>query len=190
MQRAAALLFGWLVIAAWAADDTGFRAGVFEPPREAPDFSLQGSDGRELKLSQYRGKVVVLAFGFTSCTNVCPVTLAVLANARKRLGVDGDDFQLIYVTVDPERDDARRMRDYLAAFDSTFVGGTGDHAALAAVRDAYGILASKRADGQSYTVSHSSYTYLIDRQGRLRALMPFGHTAEDYVHDVEMLLRQ
>lgn len=173
-----------------AAEDAGLLAGAFSPPRPAPAFTLRGSDGALLELGRYRGKVVVMAFGFTSCASVCPVTLATLAQARRKLGADGDELQVVYVTVDPERDDAPRMRDYLAKFDPTFVGGTGSEEELVAVRNEYGILASKLEAGPGYTVSHSSYTYLIDREGRLRALMPYGRTADDYAHDLAILLKE
>ena len=183
-------------LAVGAANDATLKAGVFSPPRQAPELSLSGSDGAELKLSRYRGKVVVLAFGFTSCVDVCPVTLAVLAQARKKLGTQAKDIQVVYVTVDPERDDAQRMREYLANFDPTIVGGTGTAKQLAIVQKAYGIIANKVASktaskqtGAHYSIAHSSYTYLIDREGKLRALMPYGHSADDYAHDFKILLR-
>src|SRR6185503_17425033 len=143
-----------------------------------------------LKVRDYRGKVVVLGFGFTWCTDVCPVTLATLRQARSKLGPAAADVQVVYVTVDPERDSPARMKDYLHAFDPTFIGGTGGAAALAAVRKDYGIVAEKHVKGSSYSVAHSSYTYLIDRRGQLRALMPYGHSAEDYVHDLRILLAE
>lgn len=185
-----AFLLAALIIAAtpaWADDNASLKAGVFEPARLAPDFSLQGSDGKELTLSRYRGKVVVLGFGFTSCQAVCPVTLGTLAAAHKSLGAQAGDLQVVYVTVDPERDDAARMKKYLSSFDPSFVGGTGSEAQLAAVRKDYGIAAEKVA-GPDGSYSHSSFVYLIDREGRLRALMPFGHAAADYVHDLRILL--
>jgi protein SCO1/2 len=163
------------------------KAGVFEPPRLAPAFVLQGSDGAPLTLDRYRGKVVLLGFGFTSCLAVCPVTLGTLAAARKALGAQAGALQVVYVTVDPERDDAAQMKKYLAKFDPSFVGGTGSEAELAAVRKDYGVAAEKVA-GPDGSFNHSSFVYLIDRDGRLRALMPFGHTAADYVHDVKILL--
>jgi protein SCO1/2 len=177
------------VAAAGAGEESGFRAGVFDPPRAAPDFALRGSDGSELGLARYRGKVVILAFGFTSCPDVCPTTLSVLARARKELGADGDALQVVYVTVDPERDDPAQMRRYLTSFDPTFVGGTGTAEQLAAVRKEYGIAATRNQVGADYAFNHSSYTYLIDREGRLRALMPYGQPAADYVHDVRLLLK-
>jgi len=177
----------WCGAGASGAD--ALRAGVFDPPRPAPDFALAGSNGAPLRLSAYRGKVVVLAFGFTSCPEVCPTTLATLASARQQLPAEqARDVQVVYVTVDPERDDAARMKSYLAGFDPSFVGGTGSEEALAAVRGDYGISATRRASADGYGYSHSSFTYLIDRAGSLRALMPYGHPADDYAHDLAILL--
>ena len=189
MTRVVSLLFAALVagVAPARAEDVSLKAGVFEPARAAPDFTLQGSDGKPLTLSHYHGKVVLLGFGFTSCVAVCPVTLGTLAAARKALGDRAGDLQVVYVTVDPERDDAAQMKKYLAKFDASFVGGSGSEAQLAAVRKDYGIAAEKAA-GPDGSYNHSSFVYLIDREGRLRALMPFGHPAADYVHDVDALL--
>lgn len=173
-----------------AADGAGLRAGVFDPPRAAPELALRGSDGAPLELARFRGKVVVLQFGFSSCPKVCPTTLASLAEARRKLGEQAKELQVVYVTVDPERDDVERLRKYLAGFDATFVGGTGTQEQLEAVRRDYGIVAARISKDADYTFSHSSYTYLIDRQGQLRALMPYGQPSDDYVHDVKVLLGQ
>ena len=191
MRRALAILAPLLLFAAAAraANDAELKAGVFSPARTAPEFSLRGSDGSELTLGRYRGKIVILEFGFTSCPDVCPTTLAALAQARRQLGEKADDLQIVYITVDPERDDAERLRSYLAAFDATFIGGTGTAEQLAAVRREYGIAATRIALPAGYAFSHSSYTYLIDREGKLRALMPYGHAPDDYAHDVEILLK-
>lgn len=166
------------------------KAGTFDPPRPAPDFDLPGSNGAELKISNYRGKVVLLAFGFTSCTAVCPITLNTFAVTRRKLAAAAADVQVVYITVDPQRDDAARLKKYLGAFDPTFVGGTGTEQQLAAVRKNYGVSAEKQLIGGSYTYEHSSFTYLIDRGGRIRALMPYGHSPDDYVHDVTVLLKE
>jgi len=161
---------------------------VFTPPRSAPDFSLRGTDGRELRVRDYRGKVVLLAFGYAHCQAVCPLTLAVLAQARKQLGASAGDVQVLYVTVDPERDDLEHMRQFVGRFDPAIIGGTGTAAELARVRRDYGITVSdKMKTDDGYVLSHSSFIYLIDRQGRLRALMPFGHSAEDFAHDLRIL---
>jgi protein SCO1 len=179
-----------LALSATAASLPELAAGVFDPPRQAPDFSLQGSDGRELRMSHFRGKVVLLAFGFTSCTEVCPTTLNTFALTRRKLGPAAAGVQVVYITVDPERDVAARLARFLGSFDATFVGGTGTEAQLAAVRKEYGVSAEKKQLGDDYTYAHSSFTYLIDRTGRIRALMPYGHSPDDYVHDLAILLKE
>ena len=163
-------------------------AGAFDPPRDAPGFALEGSNGAEVTLAEHRGKVVLLTFGFTHCAAVCPTTLATLAQARTALGERADEVQAIFVTVDPERDSAEQMRGYLAAFDPTFVGATGDPAALSAVREAYGVTAEKEGTGRDYAMAHTSSIFLIDRAGKLRGAMPFGHEAADFAHDIAVLL--
>jgi protein SCO1/2 len=167
-----------------------FKAGVLSPALPAPEIKLQGSDGKPLSLERFRGKVVMLAFGFSSCGEVCPITLATLAGARKKLGGDAADVQVVYVTVDPERDDAARMKKFLGSFDATFVGGVGSRAEIDVAQQSYGISSSKKVypDG-GYTIGHSSSIYLIDRAGRLRAVMPYGHSSDDFVHDLRILLR-
>jgi protein SCO1 len=142
-------------------------------------------------MSHYHGKVVLLSFGYSSCTAVCPVTLATLAQARRELGAAAAGVQVVYVTVDPERDDAAHLQAFLRNFDVTFVGGTGTPERLASVRKDYGISAQKLPlPGGDYAYSHSSFTYLIDRNGRIRGLMPYGHSPGDYVNDVTALLKE
>lgn len=186
----AAAIVSMLLVEASSANTIAFKAGVFDPPRQAPDFSLQGSDGHELRLSRFRGKVVLLAFGYTSCTEVCPVTLATFAQARRKLGAAAADVQIVYVTVDPQRDVPQHLQKFLGSFDGTFVGGTGSEAQLAAVRKEYGVSAQKIPYQDTYVYSHSSFTYLIDRTGRIRALMPYGHSADDYANDLKILLKE
>jgi protein SCO1/2 len=185
-----AVLWLLLVAASGAAHATAFKAGTFDPARVAPDFALQGSDGHELRIDRFRGKVVLLAFGYSSCKDVCPLTLATFAQVRRRLGAAASDFQVVYVTVDPQRDTPERLKKFLENFDNTFVGGTGTEAQLASVRQEYGVTAKKIPYEHSYTYAHSSFAYLIDRQGRMRALMPYGHSADDYVNDVSILLKE
>jgi protein SCO1/2 len=187
-MKAAMLAALALCASAAAAAAPALRTGTFDPPRQAPEFSLQGSNGAPIRLSAYRGKVVALGFGYTSCPDVCPTTLADLAKARKKLGAAADDLKVIYVTVDPERDSAAVMGRYLASFDPTFLGATGAAGELAEVRKAYGIQASRAGKPPSYFVHHSSYVYLIDRAGNLRAMMPFGVSVDDIAHDVKALL--
>lgn len=165
------------------------KAGVLSPVLPAPEISLPGTDGRPLGLARFRGKVVLLAFGYSSCGDVCPITLATLAGARRKLGAAAADVQVLYITVDPERDDAARMKQYLAAFDPTFIGGVGTRAQTDQAQHSYGVHSAKESgpDG-SYTVGHSSSVFMIDRAGGLRAVMPYGRSSDDFVHDLRILL--
>lgn len=169
---------------------TALKAGVLSPVMPAPALELQGTDGKPIDLARYKGKVVLVAFGFSNCGEVCPITLATLAGARKKLGADASNVQVVYVTVDPERDTAPRMKKYLASFDPTFIGGVGTRAQIDAAQKNWGISSSKQtfADG-SYSIGHSSSIYMIDRAGGLRAVMPYGHRSDDFVHDLKILLR-
>lgn len=175
-----------------ATKSTALKSGVFDPPRMAPDFSLPSSRDNQFTLSEQRGKLLVLGFGFTNCPNVCPMTLANLAQVYKNLGALAGQVQVVYMTVDPERDTPARLREYLTNFNSHFVGVTGSADELAAVRQAYGIIAKKEVhkNGGNYEVHHSSYIYLIDRDGLLRALVPFGKSADDITHDIKILLQE
>lgn len=189
------LAVGWLAMQrtspAPVAEEAGraepLIAGAYSPPHEAPDFTLAGSNGSDVTLSSYRGKVVLLTFGFTNCAAVCPTTLATLAQARKKLGAGAEGVQVLYVTVDPERDSVARMKDYLAAFDPGFVGATGTPERLASVRQMYGVTATRQGTGADYAMAHTSSIFLIDRAGKLRALMPYGHDPADFVHDIRYL---
>jgi protein SCO1/2 len=173
-----------------AAAGGAFKSGVFDPPRQAPEFSLQGTDGQTLNLNRYHGKVVLLAFGYSSCTAVCPVTLHTFALAVRKLGAAAANVRVVYVTVDPQRDTPVRLKQFLANFDPTFVGGTGTDKQLEQVRKDYGVSAKRLPYQDSYVFDHSSFTYLLDRNGRIRALMPYGHSADDFANDLNVLLRE
>ena len=193
MRRFIPVLLSAVTLGAGAtapAPTSTLRAGVLSPAMPAPSLALTGTDGKPLGLERFHGKVVMLAFGFSNCGEVCPITLATLAGARKKLGAAAGDVQVVYVTVDPERDDAAQMRKFLGSFDATFVGGVGTMAQIEAAEKSYGISVSRKvyADG-SYTIGHSSSIYIIDRAGGLRAVMPYGHPIDDFVHDLKILLR-
>jgi protein SCO1/2 len=178
------------LVQAAAPTADALKAGVLTPVMAAPGLKLAGTDGKQLDLERFRGKVVLLAFGFSNCGEVCPITLATLAGARKKLGADAANVQVVYVTVDPERDTAAQMKKFLGAFDPTFIGGVGTRAEIDAAQASYGISSVKNlnTDG-SYTIGHSSSIYMIDRAGGLRAVMPYGHPSDDFVHDLKILLR-
>jgi protein SCO1/2 len=176
--------------AAGPAMDMPLKAGILSPAMPAPELKLAGTDGKPLNLARFRGRVVLLAFGYSRCPEVCPTTLATLAGARKKLGADAAGVQVVYVTVDPERDDAEQMRRFLGVFDPTFLGGIGTRAEIDAAQKSYGVSSTKKVFGSGgYGIAHTSSIYIIDRAGRLAAVMPYGHTVDDFVHDLQILLR-
>ena len=187
--------FGLLLLAALtlpcAAAESPFRTSVLEPPEPAPAFTLHSDTGKTIQLHDWRGSVVLLYFGYTSCPDVCPTTLAEFSEVKKQLGTAGQRLRVALVTVDPERDTPTRLRTYTRAFDTTFVGLTGPKATLAKVWKAYGVyVQSHRVPGSSegYVVDHSATTFVIDAQGQLRLAIPFGTPIEDIRHDLQLLL--
>ena len=194
MHKLHGVLAVWLLLPSLASGDAGgkaFKGGTFEPARQAPELALPGSHGSTVAIDDYRGKVVALAFGFTHCARVCPVTLSNLALVSKQLGKAAGELQVVFVTVDPERDSAKRLREYLGHFNPSFVGATGTAEQLAAVRQRYGITIHRdeaTRTSANYQVHHSSSIFLIDRHGKLRVAVPFGKPAQDILHDVKLLL--
>jgi protein SCO1/2 len=184
------VLFSLLNGAAAAAAQ--LKAGVFEPALAAPQLALPATTGKPFSLADYRGKVVVLAFGYTHCQAVCPVTLAMLAQAWQMLGADAARAQVVFVSIDPARDSVPQLAGYLKGFDPRFVGMGGGTQQVAAVMQAYGVNAERHPVGNSgdYVIGHSSSIYFIDRKGRLRAMLPFGRPAADVAHDVRALLEE
>jgi protein SCO1/2 len=196
MKRATAFILYLLLVCGAAVADASeaWKSGLFDPPRLAPDFALQGSNGAPIKMSQFRGKVVALAFGFTYCPRICPVTLANLTKVAASLDATATaNFQVVFVTVDPDRDSPARMREFLDFFNPKFLGATGTAEQLEAVQKAYGIMARRALSENKklgYEVHHSSFIYLIDQEGQLRLLVPFGKPPEDVAHDVRLLLKK
>ncbi len=194
MSRFRCFSLVWLlalsVIGVAANANAQFKGGAFEPPRPAPDFVLKSSSGTDFRLSQHKGKIVTLGFGYTFCPDVCPTTLADLALVRKKLGQTGRDLQVVYITVDPERDTVARLRTYLEAFDKTFIGATGTPEQLSQIQKQYGVSTKRQTFENSkaaYLVHHSAAVYLIDRSGDLRVAWPFGTTVDAMVDDVKLL---
>jgi protein SCO1/2 len=155
------------------------------------DFTLEDPDGRQRTLADFRGKAVVVFFGYTQCPDVCPATLATLAEAMKRLGPDADRVQVLFITVDPERDTAALLKQYVPAFDPHFLGLRGDAAATARTAKEFRIIYEKVPGPTpgSYTMDHSAGSYVFDPQGRLRLFVSNGQGPDVFAHDLRELLR-
>ncbi|HEU4323997.1 MAG TPA: SCO family protein [Roseiflexaceae bacterium] len=170
-----------------------FRGGTITPPEPAPDFALTDHNGQPFRLSEHQGKVTLIFFGFTFCPDVCPTALADMRNVRRELGRDAEGVQVLFITVDPERDTPERLKTYVGKFDPTFVGLHGTAEQLAPVFKDYGVLATKRelpGSALKYTMDHSAFTYVIDKAGRWRLLFSHGALVDDMVSDLRHLVRE
>ncbi len=152
-------------------------------------LELADHAGRPRRLEDWRGKVVVLFFGFTHCPDICPTTLAEISQAIRTLGPDAERVQVLMVSVDPERDTQDSLAKYVSAFDPRFLGLRGDLAATKKAAAEFKIYFEKRKQGDGYTVDHSAQSYVIDSQGRLRLLVRHDRIAQDLAHDLRTLLK-
>ena len=194
MTRSLARLFLLVVVALAAGcgpDAPKFKASDVTGTAYGRDFRLTDHTGKPRTLADYRGKAVVLFFGYTQCPDVCPTTLSELAEAMKQLGPDADRVQVLFVTVDPERDTQELLSKYVPAFDPRFVGLYGDADATARTAKEFRIVYQKQP-GQTpgtYTVDHSAGSFIFDPQGRLRVYVGYGQGPDVFVHDIRELLR-
>ena len=154
----------------------------------ARDFSLNGTDGVRHTLADFRGKVVLVFFGFTQCPDICPTALLRAADVKQRLGEDGERLQVLFITVDPERDSPQLLGNYVSAFDPSFLGLYGSMEETRQTAKAFKVYYKKVPTGSSYTMDHTALTYLYDTDGRLRIALSHNQADEDYVHDIRQLL--
>ncbi|AVO33932.1 SCO family protein [Ottowia oryzae] len=158
----------------------------------AKDFKLTDFDGKPRTLADFKGKAVVLFFGFTQCPDVCPTTMTELAQVKKLLGADGDKVQGLFVSIDPERDTPAVLKEYMQNFDPSFLGlYAASPEALAALAKDFKIY-YKKVDGKtptSYSMDHTAASYVYDPQGRLRLYARYGMGPEALAEDIRLLLK-
>jgi len=154
------------------------------------ELRLADHDGKARSLGQFRGKAVVVVFGFTHCPDVCPTALSDLSSAVKALGPDGERVQVLFVTVDPKRDLPELMRQFVPAFHPSFLGLTGDEEALAKVRKDFNVYAAIRegSSPDNYSVDHSAQMFGFDPQGRIRLVWSPGALPKQIADDLRVLL--
>jgi protein SCO1 len=155
-----------------------------------PDFVLKDFDGKERRLADFRGKAVALFFGYTQCPDVCPTTLSDMARTMQILGPDAERVQVLFVTIDPRRDTAALLKQYVPAFNPTFLGLRGDPAATAKVTKDFKIYAQERAGKtpETYSMDHSAQMLVFDPKGRIRLVFGYGMEPEKMAADLKVLL--
>lgn len=154
----------------------------------APDFQLKDATGKARSLSEFRGKVVVLFFGYTHCPEVCPTTLADLAQVMRMLGKEAEKVQVLFVTLDPERDTPEVLGKYVPYFAPSFLGLYGDAQATEQAAKVFAVHYEKHADKSGYTLDHSDSTFLIGRNGRAVLMSPYGQRTDLLAEDIRLLL--
>ncbi len=189
----------WIVCAiflsaTWVAcspDKPSFKAIDITGADYARGFTLSDHQGQTRSLSDFKGKVVVVFFGYTQCPDVCPTTLSELAEVKRLLGSQGDKLQGVFVTVDPARDTPEMLKAYMANFDPSFVAFIPTPEQLAVVAKDYKVY-YKKVDGKtatSYTMDHSAGSYVYDPQGNLRLFSRYGNGPQALVQDIQTLLK-
>jgi protein SCO1/2 len=156
----------------------------------ARSFSLTDQNGQRRTLADFKGKVTVVFFGFTQCPDVCPTTMAELAQVKASLGKDGDRVQGVFITVDPERDTAESLKTYMKGFDPSFVALRGSPEEIAATAKEFKVFYAKvpgKIEG-SYSVDHTAGSYVFDAQGRVRLFVRYGGGAQNLAADLKALL--
>lgn len=187
------VLLGLIVLGFGAAlflpGQKDFRGTLYDPPLPAAEIELLRDDGSNFRLSEQRGNVVLLFFGYTSCPDVCPTTLSELRMVREELGKQADQVQVVFVTVDPQRDTPQVVQKYVSIFNPDFIGLSGTEAALAKVWNDYGVYreVEQTESLSAYLVNHTARVYLIDAQGNMKLSYSFGTPVDDIVHDLEIL---
>jgi protein SCO1 len=183
-------LLGSLAFAAGCDSGPKFKSTDITGADYGKAIDLTDHNGKPRHLEDFRGKAVVVFFGFTHCPDVCPATLAEMAQVVKQLGADGERVQLLFVTVDPERDTREALARYVTAFDPRFLGLYGDLDATRRVAKDFKIYFEKRKTGDTYSVDHSAQSYVIDPQGRLRLLVRHERISADLPDDLKVLLSE
>ena len=158
----------------------------------AKDFALTDHNGKPRTLADFKGKAVVVFFGFMNCPDVCPTTMSEMASVMKQLGPLADRVQVLFITVDPERDTPESLAKYVPAFDTRFLGLTGDKAAIEKVTKEFRVFFQKVPGKEpgSYSIDHTAGSYMFDPQGRIRLFVRHGQDGAPLVHDLKMLLAE
>ena len=188
---ACTLLAATALLSACSPQKPSFNAIDITGANYAQDFALPDTEGRPRSLKDFKGKLVVLFFGYTQCPDVCPGTMTELAEVKRQLGADGDKLQGVFISIDPERDTPAVLKAYMASFDPSFVALAATPEQLAALAKDFKVY-YKKVDGKtptSYTMDHSAGSYVYDAEGRIRLYTRYGTGPQALAADLKQLLR-
>jgi len=190
MNRRLFLVFSGLILLSCKRASVAFRNTDLTGAAFGRHLTLQDHHGQQRSLIDFRGKAIVLFFGYTSCPDICPTMLARLADVMKALGGDAERVQVLFVTVDPERDSADRLRNFVPWFNPTFLGLLGDAGQIKAAADEFRVFAARKpVDGElGYVIDHSTGAFVFDPAGRLRLYVKDGSSVDDIAADIRLLL--
>ncbi len=196
-SAAFAAAFAPNLIARWRVGDGQANENIngvpTDPPKVMLNFTLTNQNGGSTSLSDFKGKPTFVFFGYTYCPDICPVTMSDFKKVRQQLGADAANVNFVMISVDGERDTPVVLKRYVEAFDPSFVGLTGDEAAVTPVAADYGAYFTKtkvQGTQASYLVGHTSYVYLLDGQGRWRITYPFGSPTDGMLRDARLMLKE
>ena len=197
IKKRALLLLGALSLTLAGCDlykpeKSSFKDVDLNGAKYARELQLPDIEGRSRSLADFKGKVVVVFFGFTQCPDVCPTTMAELAQVKKALGGDGDKVQGVFVTVDPDRDTPELLKAYLGSFDPSFVALRGTPEQLKAAAQEFKVYYAKvpGKTPESYTMDHTAASFIFDTEGRIRVFSRYGSGAEALTQDIQALLAE
>ena len=181
-----------IAVAVFIPKTETFRGTLYDPALPAPEIELTQGNGSSFQLSEKRGDVILLFFGYTSCPDVCPTTLSEMKRVLADLGADAESVQVVFVTVDPERDTPQKLKEYVSIFNPAFIGLSGSMEELEKVWSDYGVYREEEElpnSATGYLVNHTARVYLIDRDGNLRLSYSYGTPTDDFVHDLKILFK-
>ena len=175
-----------------SADKPAFKGIDLTGAEYARQLNLTDQDGRARSLADFKGKVLVVFFGYTQCPDVCPTTMAEVAEVKRSLGADGDKVQGIFVTIDPERDTGALLKAYLASFDPSFIALRGSEEQTRAAAKEFKVFYAKKAAAtpEIYTMDHTAASFIFDTQGRVRVYARYGAGAQPLADDIKLLLNE
>lgn len=184
----------WLMLPMLEADNSHSKKTIIGNDRPVGgDFSMQSPDGLK-QLSDYQGKLVLLYFGYTYCPDICPTNLANLSVAYRGLTEQQQkQLQILFVSVDPERDTPARLQEYVNYFEANMVGLTHSPQVIAEVANRYGVVYAKVDDpnnGTNYAVDHSAFTYIVDQNGELQGQLPHATTPDQFIETINKYLQK